>query len=67
MINVKIICCNHFILTFKNHNMHTVNLFGAKKLNASWKGRGGRVGELLTTVCEKYMISRTLTSTTYQL
>ena len=67
MINVKIIYCNHLILTFKNHNMHTVNLFGAKKLNASRKRRGGGVGELLTTVCEKYMISRTLTSTTYQL
>lgn len=40
MINVKIIYCNHLILTFKNHNMHTVNLFGAKKLNASRKRRG---------------------------
>ena len=35
MINVKIIYCNHLKLTFKNHNMHTVNPFGAKKLNAS--------------------------------
>lgn len=44
MINVKIIYCNHLILTFKNHNMHTVNLFGAKKLNASRKRRGGGGG-----------------------
>ena len=44
MINVKIIYCNHLILTFKNHNMHAVNLFGAKKLNASRKRRGGGGG-----------------------
>lgn len=44
MINVKIIYCNHLKLTFKNHNMHTVNPFGAKKLNASRKGRGGGGG-----------------------